>query len=169
MPKDFQKIPMRRFQGRFIFSGALLVFLPKEKKMKRLFFMVAILLSLVMANTTAEAQSISKVLLIPREGESANLDFMLKREVGVMTDLLQKAGFKVVVANVSGQPLEGIINKLKPDFEVIRGEGGRVCRVYIAMHVCRFVPWPAGISTRCFNRQTSCSERKTGGGSAWWR
>jgi len=86
--------------------------------MKRLFFMVAILLSLVMANTTAEAQSISKVLLIPREGESANLDFMLKREVGVMTDLLQKAGFKVVVANVSGQPLEGIINKLKPDLKL---------------------------------------------------
>jgi putative intracellular protease/amidase len=43
---------------------------------------------------------------------------MLNREVGVMTDILQKAGFKVVVANVSGQPIEGIIRKLKPDMKL---------------------------------------------------
>lgn len=86
--------------------------------MKRLFFMTVVLLSLVMINTTAEAQGISKVLLIPREGESGNLDVMLKKEVGVMTDLLQKAGFKVVVANVSGQPIEGIMRTLKPDLKL---------------------------------------------------
>jgi len=66
----------------------------------------------------AEAQSVSQVLLIPREGESGNLDVMLKKEVGVMTDMLQKAGFKVVVANVSGQPIEGIIKRLKPDLKL---------------------------------------------------
>ena len=64
------------------------------------------------------AQGISQVLLIPREGQSGNLDAMLKKEVGVMTDMLQKAGFKVVVANVSGQPIEGILNKLKPDLKL---------------------------------------------------
>ena len=92
--------------------------MPKEKKMKSLFFMVAILLGLVMINTTAKAQSISKVLLIPREGESANPDVMLKKEVGVMNDMLRKAGFKVVVANVSGQPIEGIMKALKPDLKL---------------------------------------------------
>ncbi|MGA2958726.1 MAG: DJ-1/PfpI family protein [Thermodesulfobacteriota bacterium] len=90
----------------------------KAKKMKRLSFMVAILLSLVMICGIADAQSISQVLLIPREGQSGNLDAMLKKEVGVMTDMLQKAGFKVVVANVSGQPIEGILNKLKPDLKL---------------------------------------------------
>jgi len=80
--------------------------------------MVAILLSLVMICGIADAQSISQVLLIPREGQSGNLDAMLKKEVGVMTDMLQKAGFKVVVANVSGQPIEGILNKLKPDLKL---------------------------------------------------
>ncbi len=86
--------------------------------MKKLLFIIAITLILVMINSTAETQGIPKVLLIPREGESGNLDMMLKKEVGVMTDLLQKAGFKIVVANVSGQPLEGILRTLKPDLKL---------------------------------------------------
>ncbi len=80
--------------------------------------MILIMSSFAVINTTAETQSVSKVLLIPREGESANLDMMLKKEVGVMTEMLQKAGFKVVVANVSGQPIEGIIRILKPDLKL---------------------------------------------------
>jgi putative intracellular protease/amidase len=86
--------------------------------MRRISSVVAIVLSLVMISAMAEGQSISQVLLIPREGESSNLDFMLAKEVGVMTELLQKAGFKVVVANVSGQPIEGLIRKLKPDLKL---------------------------------------------------
>ena len=89
-----------------------------KKRMRRISSAVAIVLSLVMISALAEGQSISRVLLIPREGESSNLDFMLAKEVGVMTDLLQKAGFKVVVANVSGQPIEGIVRKLKPDLKL---------------------------------------------------
>jgi putative intracellular protease/amidase len=90
----------------------------KEKKMNRLLFIVALLLSLVMICAIAEAQSISQVLLIPREGRSSDIEYMLNKEVGVMTDMLQKAGFKVVVANVSGQPLEGFIRKLRPDLKL---------------------------------------------------
>ncbi len=86
--------------------------------MERLSFMAAIILSLVMISAAADGQSISRVLLIPREGQSDNLDLMLRKEVGVMTDLLRDAGFKVVVANVSGQPLEGIIEKLTPDLKL---------------------------------------------------
>ena len=86
--------------------------------MKRLLFMVAIFFSLVMICAIAEAQSISRVLLIPREGRSADIEYVLNKEVGVMTDLLQKAGFKVMVANVSGQPLEGFIRKLRPDWKL---------------------------------------------------
>jgi len=90
----------------------------KEKKLARLACIVAIVLSLVMITTIAEAQSVARVLLIPREGESSNLDVRLKKEIGVMIDLLQKAGFKVVVATVSGQPIEGVIGKLKPDLKL---------------------------------------------------
>jgi len=100
MKMIFQMMPIRRLKGSFLFP------------------IVAILLNLVMISAIAEAQSASKVLMIPREGRSADLDLMLNKEVGVMTDLLQKAGFKVVVANVSGQPLEGVINILKPDLKL---------------------------------------------------
>ncbi len=80
--------------------------------------MLAIFLSLVIINTIAEAQSNSKVLMIPREGKSANLDLMLSRQVFVMFEMLQKAGFKVVVAGVSGQPLEGVVHKLNFDLKL---------------------------------------------------
>jgi putative intracellular protease/amidase len=92
----------------------------KAKKMKRLSFMVAILLSLVMICAIVEAQQGVQVLLIPREGQQIPDQFslMLKREVGVMTEMLQKAGYKVVVATTSGQPVEGILNKLNPDLKL---------------------------------------------------
>ena len=116
---DSQKMPIRRFQGRYVFSWShFSFFIPKENQMKRLSFIMAILLSLMMISAIAEAQGTPKVLLIPREGRSTNLDLMLSKEVGVMTELLQKAGFKVVVANVSGQPIEGIIRRLKPDLRL---------------------------------------------------
>ena len=88
--------------------------------MKRLSFMVAIFFSLVMICAIAEAQHVAQVLLIPREGEQISdlFSLMLNREVGVMTDMLQKAGFKVVVATISGQPIEGILNELKPDLKL---------------------------------------------------
>jgi len=86
--------------------------------MGRLSFLVAILLSFVMISAMAEAQSTSKVLMIPREGKSANLDLMLSKQVFVMIELLQKAGFKVVVASVSGQPLEGVVHKLNFDLKL---------------------------------------------------
>jgi putative intracellular protease/amidase len=90
----------------------------RRKKMNRISITAAILLSLVMISATAEAQSTSKVLMIPREGKSANLDLMLSKQVGVMTELLQKAGFKVVVASVSGEHLQGVAYELKPDLKL---------------------------------------------------
>lgn len=110
--------------------------------MKRISFMVGILLSLMMISAIAEAQSISQVLLIPREGESSNLDFMLAKEVGVMTELLQKAGFKVVVANVSGQPIEGLIRKLKPDLKLSEVKVDDYAGVILACMAVGLFPGP---------------------------
>jgi putative intracellular protease/amidase len=57
----------------------------------------------------------SKVLLIPREGFSQDLDLMLTKEIGVMTSMLKEAGFEVVVATRSGMPIKGSSSTLKPD------------------------------------------------------
>jgi putative intracellular protease/amidase len=43
---------------------------------------------------------------------------MLTKEVGVMKDLLQKAGFEVVVATASMQPLAAGSAKLNPDLKL---------------------------------------------------
>jgi len=55
----------------------------------------------------------SKVLMIPREGYSADLDLMIKMEVGVMTELLKKAGFEVDIATTSGFPIIGPTQKIE--------------------------------------------------------
>ena len=118
-------------------------FIPKEKQMKRLSFILVILLSLMMVSAITEAQSISQVLLIPREAEGySGLDTMLIREVGVMTDLLQKAGFKVVVATTPGQPIEGFVKKLKPDLKLSEVKVEDYSGVILACMACGFFPGP---------------------------
>ena len=57
-------------------------------------------------------QSPKKVLMIPREGYSRDLDLMLKMEVGVMISLLKNAGFEVDIATTSGQGILGDTEKI---------------------------------------------------------
>jgi putative intracellular protease/amidase len=54
-----------------------------------------------------------KVLVIPREGYSSDLDFMIKAEVGVMSSLLRSAGLQVDIATTSGQPIIGSTQKIQ--------------------------------------------------------
>ena len=63
--------------------------------------------------TDAFGQATSKVLLIPREGYSQDLDLMIKMEVGVMTKLLNNAGFTVDIATSSGSPITGPTQKIE--------------------------------------------------------
>ncbi|MCL5108579.1 MAG: DJ-1/PfpI family protein [Chloroflexi bacterium] len=55
-----------------------------------------------------------QVLLIAQEF-SLDMELMLTKEVGVMVAMLEKAGYKVVVATASGQPIKTINAALKPD------------------------------------------------------
>jgi len=111
--------------------------------MKTILSVVAILLNLSMMSAIAEAGSTSQVLLIPREAEGySGLDTMLIREVGVMTDLLQKAGFKVVVATTPGQPIEGFVKKLKPDLKLSEVKIEDYAGVILACMACGFFPGP---------------------------
>ena len=55
-----------------------------------------------------------RVLVIPRVG-SADMDFMLTNEVGVMLDMLEDAGVHADVALPEGQALEGQSERLEAD------------------------------------------------------
>ena len=68
---------------------------------------------LVTGPTEAFGQGTCKVLMIPREGYSADLDLMIKMEVGVMTTLLKRAGFEVDIATTSGQSILGPTQKIE--------------------------------------------------------
>jgi putative intracellular protease/amidase len=57
-------------------------------------------------------QSAKKVLMIPREGYTGDLDLMLKMELGVMNLLLKRAGFQVDIATTSGFPIVGNTEKI---------------------------------------------------------
>jgi putative intracellular protease/amidase len=67
----------------------------------------------IMGPTEAFGQSSRKVLMVPREGYSTDLDLMIKMEVGVMTILLKNAGFEVDIATTSGQPILGPTQKIE--------------------------------------------------------
>ena len=73
------------------------------------------LVSLALPNLQPASAQTGKVLLVAKDGVSADLDFMLANEVNVMTRMLEEAGFEVVVASPSGQPLVGEGHTLTPD------------------------------------------------------
>lgn len=64
------------------------------------------------------ARQRGKVLMIVSEARSSDLELMLAKEVGVMRSLLQEAGFEVVVATASKQPLTAGTERLTPDLKL---------------------------------------------------
>ena len=84
--------------------------------MKRFSVFVAIMVivaSAISFSSEAFGQSGRKVLMIPREGYSADLDLMIKMEVGVMNLLLKNAGFGVDIATPSAMPILGPTRKIE--------------------------------------------------------
>jgi len=62
-----------------------------------------------------------EVLLFIRHGSSMDIDFMVEQEIGVMMSMLEEAGFKVIVATDSGEPIKDRSGKskiLKPDLKL---------------------------------------------------
>ncbi len=76
---------------------------------------VIFMAGIISFSSQALGQSTRKVLMIPREGFSRDLDLMLKMEVGVMISLLKNAGFEVDIATASGQPILGCTEKIEMD------------------------------------------------------
>ena len=82
--------------------------------------MVLALAALAMVSTLspfAIAAQNNKVLMIVKEN-SEEAELMLTKEVGVMTDMLEQAGFEVVVANASGQPMVAGAATVKADLKL---------------------------------------------------
>jgi putative intracellular protease/amidase len=80
--------------------------------MKRL--LIAAILSTI---TLACAADTPKVLLFMRSG-SGDLEYMLKKEVMVMKDTLERSGFKVVVATLDGSDFSAGTMTVKADIKL---------------------------------------------------
>jgi putative intracellular protease/amidase len=84
--------------------------------MRRLFIAVmvgAFLLSF------ASAQDSPKVLLFMRNAKNAgDLEYMLKKEVGVMKDTLEKSGYRVIVATLDGTSVTAGSTTVKADIKL---------------------------------------------------
>ena len=65
----------------------------------------------------AETNSKPKVLLVLREN-SSDLQYMLRREVGVMVAMLEAAGLAVITASESGRPMGQGAAKIKPELKL---------------------------------------------------
>ena len=90
--------------------------------MRRIITFVAISVCIVVCisliPTQSFAQSRPKVLLIPREGGSRDIEFMLEKEVGTMKLMLTRAGFKVETATASGGRIVSPGGDLIPDLRL---------------------------------------------------
>jgi putative intracellular protease/amidase len=85
-----------------------------EDTMKRL--LIALILSTI---TLAYADDTPKVLLFMRDAKtSGDLEYMLKREVGVMKDTLEKSGYKVVVATLDGSSFSAGSTTVRADIKL---------------------------------------------------
>jgi len=73
---------------------------------------------LAVKNEAQASEHKPKVLLFIRKGISYDTEYMLKEEVGVMTSMLEEAGFEVIVATVSGEPIKIQARKFMPDLEL---------------------------------------------------
>lgn len=84
--------------------------------MKR--FLIATLVSTFIL-TCAYAQNPPKVLLFMRNAQkSGDLEYMLKKEVGVMKDRLEKSGYKVIVATLDGSSVTAGSTTVKADIRL---------------------------------------------------
>ncbi len=84
--------------------------------MKR--FAVLALAAFAIVSTFGTFAAAEQVLMIVKEN-SEDLELMLTKEVGVMTEGLEKAGFEVVVATASGKPMTAGTARLQPDLKLI--------------------------------------------------
>jgi putative intracellular protease/amidase len=86
--------------------------------MKRLALFVILLSYIAGIFSFAEAQEKGKVLVILREGESQDLEFLFTKEVAIMREKIEQAGYETIVASVSGKPFAAQKTTIEPDLKL---------------------------------------------------
>jgi len=94
--------------------------------MKRLLIaivLVAIVLCTSILSCLSCAKNTPKVLLFMRNAQSSgDLEYMLKKEVGVMKDTLEKSGYKVVIATLDGKSFTAGSTTVKADIKLAKAK-----------------------------------------------
>ena len=114
--------------------------------MKRFLLYVCIPFTILFTvDTGLYSQESQKVLLYIRDG-SGDLDYTLRNEVAVMKRMLEESGLEVMIATVSGQPLETDSVKVIPDVKMADVELSRYSGLIIpCMHAGATEPDPDAI------------------------
>lgn len=81
--------------------------------MRRLLTAITLSMAVLFAAGTALADSAGTVFMFVRDG-SRDLDLMLREEVGVMTRMLEEAGYSVDIATASGEAMVTSSTTLTP-------------------------------------------------------
>jgi len=76
-----------------------------------------LILAVLITFVASCAENSPKVLLFIREG-SADLEYMLNKEVGVMKDTLERSGYRVVIATVDGSSFAAGSIKVQTDLKL---------------------------------------------------
>ena len=87
--------------------------------MKRLLIAIVLVATVLCASILSHAKNTPEVLLFMRNAQSSgDLEYMLKKEVGVMKETLEKSGYKVVVATLDGKSITAGSTTVKADIKL---------------------------------------------------
>lgn len=110
--------------------------------MKRL--LIAIVL---FTHILSYAQNTPKVLLFMRNAQSSgDLEYMLKKEVGVMKDTLEKSGYKVVIATLDGKSFSAGSTTVKADIKLAEANVADYAGFILPCLAVPSVPEPPDVS-----------------------
>jgi hypothetical protein len=91
----------------------------KGHVMKRLLIAIVLIAIVLCTYILSYAQNTPKVLLFMRNAQSSgDLEYMLKKEVGVMKDTLERSGYKVVIATLDGSSFSAGSTTVKADIKL---------------------------------------------------
>jgi len=90
----------------------------KFRPLSKEFAPVAVKLCKEYAESLKATPAPKQVLLVIGLEQSVDMELMLTKEVAVMVNMLEKAGYEVVVASASGEPITGGATTLKPDLKL---------------------------------------------------
>jgi putative intracellular protease/amidase len=115
----------------------------KEHVMKRL--LIAIVLCTCILSY---AQNAPKVLLFMRNAQtSGDLEYMLKKEVGVMKAILEKSGYKVVIATLDGSSFSAGSTTVKADIKLAEAKVADYAGFILPCLAVPSYPAPPDVST----------------------